>query len=73
MNLKIWWQKSSSSRVAVRSNTSLILALWINDRPCTHQSLGAVPSLLIPISKSYSLVKKKKDKLTKISIGIMEI
>ena len=33
MNLKTWWQKSSSSWMAVGSNISLIMTLWTNGRP----------------------------------------
>ena len=55
--------------MAVRSNTSLILALWINDRPCTHQSLCAVPSLFIPINKSYCLIFKKRTNLSRLPLA----
>ncbi|KAJ8784383.1 hypothetical protein J1605_008316 [Eschrichtius robustus] len=33
---------------------------WKHGGPCTGESLGAVPSLLMPTDKSYFLVKKKK-------------
>uniref|UniRef100_A0AAF6Z153 Ribosomal protein L10e/L16 domain-containing protein n=1 Tax=Bos taurus TaxID=9913 RepID=A0AAF6Z153_BOVIN len=37
MNLRTWWQKSDSSQTAVGSNTSLIVVLWTNGGPCTHE------------------------------------
>ncbi|CAI9151128.1 unnamed protein product, partial [Rangifer tarandus platyrhynchus] len=36
MNLRTWWQKSDSSRMAVESNTSLIVVPWTNGGPCTY-------------------------------------
>ena len=41
------------------SNTSLIVAPWISGESCMHDSLGGVPSLLMPTSKSNFPVKKK--------------
>jgi len=60
MNLKTQWQKSSSSQMAVGSNinTSLIMAPWTNGGPCT-QSLGTIPSLLMPANNSYCTVQKR--------------
>ena len=45
--------------MAVGSDTSQIMALGINRRPCTHESLDAVPSLHLPTNKSYFPVQKK--------------
>ena len=73
MNLKAWFQmffcfsteqlfflKSSLSQMAVGgSNTSLIVAPWINGGSWKHDSLGGVPSLLMPTSKFKFPVKKK--------------
>ena len=36
------------------------MALWINSRSCTHENLGAVPSLHMLTSKSSSLSEKKR-------------
>ena len=41
--------------MAVESNTSLIVVLWTNGGPCTHEA--AVPSFLLPTNKSYFPVK----------------
>ena len=59
MNLKTCRQKSGSSGMAVGSDTSQVMALGINRRPCTHESLDAVPSLRIPTNKFYFPVQKK--------------
>ena len=40
--------------------SSLMKALWTNGGPCSHESLAAVPSLLMPTNKSYFSVKKRK-------------
>ena len=57
MNLRTWWQKSDSSQMAVGSNTSLIMVPWTNGGCCTHESIGAVPSLIMLTNKSYFLSK----------------
>ena len=59
MNLKTWWQKSGSSQMAVGSNIPLFLALWPNGGPCTHESLGTVPSMLMPIINPTFLSEKR--------------
>ena len=43
--------------------TTLMAALWTKGRPCTLESLGAVPSLLMPTNKSYFPIKKGKKEL----------
>ena len=45
--------------MAVGSDTSLIVVLWTGDVPCSHESLGADPSLFTPTNKSYFPVQKK--------------
>lgn len=45
MSLKTWWLKSGSWQITMKSNVSLIEAPRTNDKPCTCQSLGSVPSL----------------------------
>ena len=60
MNLRTWWQISSSSQRAMGSDTSQRVAPWTNGSPCTHESLGIVSSLLRPTNTSYFSVKKKK-------------
>ena len=61
--VQVWcrwiWKHGSSQR----SNISLIITLWTNSRPHTHESLGTVPSLLMPINKSYFPIKKRKKEL----------
>ena len=59
--------ENGSSQMAVGSHTflivvlwTLIVVLWITGGPCTHESLGAVPSLLVPTNKSYFPVQKKR-------------
>ena len=47
MNLKTWWQKSSSS------DASLIVVPWTNGWPCTHESIGTVHSLIMSTNQSY--------------------
>ena len=52
MNLKTWWQKSSSS------DASLIVVPWTNGWQCTHESISTIHSLIMPTNKSYFPVKK---------------
>ena len=59
MRMKTWAQKSGSPRMAVGSNTSLIMAPWTNGRPYTCKSHGVVSSLIILTSKSYFPVQNK--------------
>ena len=61
--------------MAVESNISLIVDPWINDGPCTHESLGTVSSLLMPTNESYFPVqkKKKKKKVIKKPINIITV
>ena len=60
MNLKPWWQKSSLSWMAVGSNTSLIVVPWTNGRPCIHESIGAVSSLIMLTKINPTSCQKKK-------------
>ena len=41
--------------------TTLMVALWTNEGPCPYESLGAVPSFLLPTDESYVPVQKKKN------------
>lgn len=58
MDLKTWWPKSGSFQIVLGSNTSLIVVLRTNGRPCTHESSGSVPLLLMPTNKSYFPIKQ---------------
>ena len=54
-NSKTWWRRSGSSQMAMGSKTSLIVAPRTNGGRCTHENLGAAPSLFMPVDGSYFL------------------
>ena len=39
--------------------TTLMAALWKNEGPCPYESVGAIPSFLLPTDESYFSVQKK--------------
>ena len=59
MNLRTWWQRSDSSRMAVESNTSLIVVPWTNGGPCTHEH-PLCPLLITLTNKCCFLSPPKK-------------
>ena len=61
-SLKTWWLKSSSSWMAVESNTSLIVVPGTKGRPGTHESLRATPFLSLPTNPTSCPKKERNEK-----------